>query len=500
MPNNTLRKGDILAIRRGNRIERVLFPASIDEYIPENSPARFFDAFVEALDLTKLGIAVYPFKPGCPTYDPKAMLKLLIYGTSYGVRSSRKLERAVNNDLSFIWLMGGLKPDHKTISEFRGNNKAALKYLLKACVSLCVEMGLIAGNILFVDGSKMRANAGIARSWTREKLEEERDNIDEWIEELVDSSARLDCDEEGLPSEAFVEKELLKSGRRKKKIAIALDEMERREEKRKMNPPKANKSSLSNLTVNVTDPDCVRSRSRQGSHASYNAQVVTDDENGFIVSSEAVADEVDWTHFANQINNASENMGKKCSIAVGDAGYADVDELEKIDRQKIRVIVPAQSQASGKAPKRFAKENFKYDKERDIYICPEEKELKFFCEEKDGMRRYGAGDICLSCCHYGVCTKSKIGRCIKRHRKEESVQYFKDEYAKPESQKIYKHRKERAEVPFGHFKRNLGAGHFLLRGINGVNAELSILSTCFNLIRMINICGVAGLIAKLVDT
>ena len=94
---------------------------------------------------------------GPPEHDPGAMLKLLVYGYSYGIRSSRKLERATYHNLSFIWLVGGLKPDHKTISRFRRNNRSALQQVLRQCVRLSLQLGLIEGNTLFVDGSNKKS-------------------------------------------------------------------------------------------------------------------------------------------------------------------------------------------------------------------------------------------------------------------------------------------------------------------------------------------------------
>jgi transposase len=124
-------KGFLMAYRYGNRCQKTLFPQSIDEYIPNDAPVRAYDVIIGSLDFGELGIEVDPHKVGCPQYDPKVMLRLLVYGYSYGVRSSRKLEREANYNLSFIWLTGGLKPDHKTIAEFRRKNKTALQNVLK---------------------------------------------------------------------------------------------------------------------------------------------------------------------------------------------------------------------------------------------------------------------------------------------------------------------------------------------------------------------------------
>ncbi|GAG51559.1 unnamed protein product, partial [marine sediment metagenome] len=174
-----------MAYRYGDRQQKTLFPQSIDEYIPQVAPVRAYDVFVDSLDFNKLGINIEPHKVGCPQYAPKIMLKLLLYGYSYGVRSSRKLEREAHYNLSFIWLTGGLKPDHKTIAEFRKNNKDSLRKVLKQCARLCVKLDLIEGNTLFVDGTKIRANASIKNSWTKERCSRHLKKIDKRIKEIL---------------------------------------------------------------------------------------------------------------------------------------------------------------------------------------------------------------------------------------------------------------------------------------------------------------------------
>src|SRR3989338_5436530 len=122
-----------MSYRHGERDEPVRLPPTIEAYVSLEDPVRAYDAFVESLDFEELCIEFNPHKVGNPQYDPKAMLKLLVYGYSYGFRSSRKLERAVHDNFSFVWLTCGLKPDHKTIAEFRRRNKASLKNVLKQC-------------------------------------------------------------------------------------------------------------------------------------------------------------------------------------------------------------------------------------------------------------------------------------------------------------------------------------------------------------------------------
>lgn len=131
------------------REQNQLFPASIEEYSSPEDPVRAYDAFVEQVDFSQLGIELDEHQVGPPEFDPGTMVKLLVYGHSYGIRSSRKLERATHHNKSFMWLMGGLKPDHKTISRFRRDNTAALKNMLRQCAQVCLRLGLIEGNTPF---------------------------------------------------------------------------------------------------------------------------------------------------------------------------------------------------------------------------------------------------------------------------------------------------------------------------------------------------------------
>ncbi len=124
-----------MAYKIGNKMQLSLFPDRIDDYVGPNDPVRVYDAFVDALDFCSLGISIEQSKSGADEYYPKQMLKLFVYGCSYGFRSSRKLERACEHNVSFMWLMNGLKPDYRTIARFRKRHKEAVKKVLKQCRS-----------------------------------------------------------------------------------------------------------------------------------------------------------------------------------------------------------------------------------------------------------------------------------------------------------------------------------------------------------------------------
>jgi len=236
----------------------------------------------------------------------------------------------------------------------------------------------------------------------------------------------------------------------------------------------------------------------QGSHASYNVQSVVDDQHGLIVHAEAVSQTSDVNQFAQQIDQANEVLKKPCEVACADAGYADTAELKKIDEQGIKVVVPSQRQALHKEEKPFSKSHFRYDKEKDCYFCPEQNELLYECtDQKRGKKYYriSAAGFCQSCVHYGKCTSDNKGRRIMRLMLEDLKEKFEAQYEA--SKEIYARRKTRAEHPFGHIKRNLKTDSFMLRGRDGVQAETSLLATCFDLRRMMTIVGISALIEKL---
>ena len=472
-----------MAYRYGNRTQMSLFPAAIEDYVPKNAPVRAYDVMVAALDINKLGIEYNPGKVGNSAYDPIAMLKLLVYGYSYGVQSSRKLEREVNYNVSFMWLTGGLKPDHKTIAEFRRKNKLALQRVLGQCVRVCDKLGLIDGNILFVDGSKMRANASISNHWTEKRCQKRLKKIDKRIEEILLECDKIDEAEESHASLVKLDEQLQDQSVLKDKVRGILTEIERE----------------GKTSVNTTDSDCTRIHGRQGSHAGYNAQSVVDEKHGLIVNSDVVSDNNDLAQFADQIEQANETLGYTCQIACADAGYANYEELEKVERNEIKVIVPSKKQASHKEPKAFAKKTFRYDAERDVYICPADQEMTRRGVVHNNKKVYRInGDTCRKCRYFGECTRSSgHGRKITRYTNEEFRDKLAKQYRQSDSQAVYRLRKQKVELPFGHVKRNLGAGHFLLRGREGVQAEMSLLSSCFNMVRMINIIGVSGLLAML---
>jgi transposase len=478
-----------MAYKYGNRSQLTFLPDCIEKYVSEEDPVRVYDAFVDALNPKELGIEIDENAVGNSWYDPVTMIKILVYGYSYGWRSSRKLERALHHNLSFIWLTGGLKPDHKTISNFRKEHKESLKKVLKQCARVCIKLGLIEGNTLFADGSKFRANAGKSQTKTLETWKKYQKHVETRIEQLLEECQKIDENEK--ESLVTINKELQSKKRLKNKIGQLLQEMQE-----SPSPQKGEKK------INGTDPDCDIMKSRQGSHAGYNSQIVTDDTHGLIVSTDVTTSKNDLNELSKQIEKADEILGKPCKNVCADAGYSSVDDIKTLLDQQKTVVVPNNKQAQ-KVPKeeRFGKKAFSYNPETDTYTCPNGEKMypgKYRDDRNRIQYRMKKPSACSSCVHFGACTSSRYGRRIYRLVNEKTKEILEKSYESKEGQQLYAKRKERVEHPFGHIKRNLGAGTFLLRGLEGVNAELSLLGTCFNITRMITIIGgVAPLIENL---
>ena len=148
-------------IAGSDRSQLLLLPEAIDDYVAADNPVRFIDAFVEGLDLRVAGFErVEPKATGRPGYAPGDLLKLYIYGYLNRVRSSRRLEAECHRNIEVIWLLRSLKPDFKTIADFRSDNRAAFKKVFREFVILCRRLDLFERELLAVDGTRIKAEQG----------------------------------------------------------------------------------------------------------------------------------------------------------------------------------------------------------------------------------------------------------------------------------------------------------------------------------------------------
>ena len=204
-----------------DRGQATLFPECLEDWIEEDNPVRVIDAFVEKLDLFRLGFdGVAPEATGRPSYHPAVLLKLYIYGYLGRVQSSRRLEREAERNVEVMWLTGRLIPDHKTIADFRKDSGPAIKQVCVQFVELCRLMGLLTNASVAIDGSKFKAVNTRDKNFTRGKVERRRAQLEQSVARYL---AQLDTADRQEPSEELA----AKTAHLKEKLAKVESEMQR---------------------------------------------------------------------------------------------------------------------------------------------------------------------------------------------------------------------------------------------------------------------------------
>jgi transposase len=180
-------------IERDARAQGTLFPVTLEELIPEDHFCRVIDAFVDRLDMQKLGFArAEAAETGRPGYDPRDLLKLYLYGYLQQIRSSRRLESECRRNVELMWLLGRLCPDHKSIAEFRRMHRHAVTQGGAELVKFARSAGLIRGEWIAIDGSKFRAVSSVSSVHERAAVErylESLETADREDELIVENSA-----------------------------------------------------------------------------------------------------------------------------------------------------------------------------------------------------------------------------------------------------------------------------------------------------------------------
>src|SRR5213596_2387942 len=281
-------------VEEADRGQWTLLPECLDDFIDESNPVRAVDAFVDALNLGKLGFeGVDPAATGRPAYHPSLLLKLYIYGYLNRVQSSRRLEREAGRNVEVMWLLGRLAPDHKTIADFRKDNGLALRKVCARFVELCREMGLLATASVAIDGSKFKAVNNRDKNFTRAKVERRRAQLEESVARYL---SQLDTADRHEPTEALARK----TERLKEKLAKLTQEMA------KLAAIEAQMLASPDQQVSLTDPDSrsMATSGRGSGVVGYNVQVAVDTEHHLIVTHEVTNSGSDRSQLANVASQA----------------------------------------------------------------------------------------------------------------------------------------------------------------------------------------------------
>lgn len=463
-----------------DRNQLTMQPMCLDDMIPQDAEVRALEVIVEKMDIPSLGFTYTETKEtGRKPFNPSDMFKLYAYSYFNGIRSSRKIERECHRNVELMWLLNGLKPDFKTIADFRKNNKKSIKNAFKKFSMICCELGLIGKEIVAVDGSKFRASNSRLKYHSEKKIEEKIKHHNKMAEQYMDL---LDaCDEDETNNPKYTKDELTA---KIEKIAKRLDELDTLKEEVKKNG-----------TIYETDKDSrMMKTNNNGVDICHNVQIAVDSKNHLVVAVDATSQPVDKEQLHSMALQAKQELDAESITVVADKGYYSALQFAKCAEDNIIPIVSKANHNYRAITEEYAKEAFIYDEEQDGYICPEGHLLLPYNSKPTSKYKdhkcYRNFEACANCSKKQKCTKLKC-RIIK----DRPLQKYAHEVDKrtEANKEMYYLRKQTAEHPFGTVKRAFGFSYFLTRGNENVKTESILHFFAYNLKRVINIVGVKEL-------
>ena len=409
MSNLYIKEGvDIMPFIEGqDRNQVTLLPNTLEEYISEDNPVRVIDAYVNSIDLEDMGFATFSAqKAGQRPYKRRALLKLYIYCYMNRIRSSRRVEIETTRNIELMWLIGKISPDHGTISSFMKNNKDSIKKLFKEFTLILKGFGLIDGNLMAIDGTKIKANSAKGKHYNENIINKKMEYYEAKVEEYINNFLKT-TDNENL----------------KHKMTEKIDSYKKRIEQ--LNILKKALKEEGKSQVCLTDPDSKSMKNNGKFEVCFNMQAVVDSKNKLFVAVEVVNDVNDQGQLSNMINNSKQVFEKDRKITVvADTGYFNMSEILKSLDSNTEILIKSQKGKQEKLESGFDKTNFRYNKTNDTYICPKGYVLAFKWNGKQNgndYKRYTCEND-MDCGVKSSCTTSKSGRSVTRLKEEEIIE------------------------------------------------------------------------------
>jgi transposase len=464
------------------RTQDALLPGRLEDYVTEENPVRVVDAFVEQLDLAKLGFeGMHPEATGRPAYHPSTLLKIYLYGYLNRIQSSRRLERETHRNVELMWLTGRLMPDFKTIANFRKDNGPAIRAACRQFMELCHRLKLFSQALVAVDGSKFKAVNNRDRNFTVAKVQRRMEHIEASINRYM---ASLDTADQ---AEAATDQG--RSGKLKEKIAALKQRMQQLKE------IEAVVQAAPDKQISLTDPDArsMATSAKGRGIVGYNVQTAVDAEHHLIVAHEVTNVGNDRGQLATMAKQAQAAMDRKDLEVIADRGYFKGEQILACQNAGVTPFVPKPLTSGSTAEGRFGKPDFAYSANDNTYRCPAGERLTWrYASIEDGMTLHVYWTtVCPQCPLQSNCTTGKERR-IKRWEHEgvlEAMQQRLD--AAPEKMLV---RRQTVEHPFGTIKAWMGATHFLTKTLGRVSTEMSLHVLAYNLKRLMQIIGVVPLV------
>lgn len=494
-----------------NPNQLMILPPSLEELIAANHPGRTVHEIIERIDLSRV-YCCYS-ENGSSSYHPKMLLKILVYGYLENCYSSRKLEKAIQENLVFMWLAGMQRPDHHTINRFRSERlRHVIGDIFAQVVLLLHEEGLLDIKEVYTDGTKIEANANRYTFVWGKAVKKSKERISAQLKELWAYAGSVASAELGTQEPEFINPSPEKVTQTIEKINRALEgKTVDKKVKQKLNYAKKNWPAKLEEYVkkeevlgdrnsySKTDPDATFMRMKEDHmkngqlKPAYNLQLSTHGQ--FVVNYSIHPNPNDTLTLKPHLELYRSRYGFFPGICTADAGYGSEENYSYLEANSIEAFVKyslfhKELKQESKPNRTYGLlEDLYYDSERDRYICPMGQAMEPSGESSrktstgfvQHLRHYQAKN-CTGCPLAGSCKAGKDGKVLQVNR---TLQNHKHKAkALLTSEEGIKKRKQRAtdvEPVFGHLKYNKGMGRYLLRGKEKVEVETGLLVIAHNL-------------------
>lgn len=497
-----------LAIKSDNRKQNLLLPPSLDELVPENHMVRVVDAVIDRLDISDI-LSTYR-GGGNSAFNPKMMLKVLVFAYLSNVYSSRRIEELLKRDIYFMWLAGMKRPDFRTINYYRGKRlKEGFDTVFTQVVRLLHEEGFVSLKVQYIDGTKIESVANKYTFVWRGSVEKYDARLKAKTEALlrqIEQNHAIENQENPVPEELTAEEVTKRVERIKEKVdADNLGKEERKALKQietdsvpRMNRYREQLETMgSRNSYSKTDPDATFMRMKEDAMLNgqlkpgYNVQIST--ENQFITNFGIYQRPTDTLTMISYLESFKARYGMQSEEIVADSGYGSEENYEYMFSNGMTPYVKYNmfhvEQRRGYRNNPFRVSNLFYNPDDDFYVCPMGQKLNFIRQEK----RYTASGYqqtvsvyrasrCEGCPLRGQCHKSKRDRQIE-------VNHTLDDYKARArelltSEQGLKHRSNRPiepEAVFGQIKECGRFRRLRLKGLTGAKIDFGLKALAHNL-------------------
>lgn len=497
-----------------DQAQMFLLPPHLEELIENNHPVRIVNEIIDKIDIKPLE---REYKGGgTSSYNPKMLLKVLVYGYLRNVYSSRKIEGMLKENIHMMWISGMNKPDHHTINRFRSERlKKVLEKIFSQIVELLIEAGQLSIKEIYIDGTKIEANANKYTFVWGKAVKKNKERIRKQLKELWEYSQRIaeeeDKEEEREEFDQIdpekVEKtikkidEVLKDKPVNKKVKQKLGYAKKNWSKNLKKYEEQEKKLGDRNSYSKTDEEATFMRMKEDHmlngqlKAGYNLQISSS--NQYIVNYSLHQKPTDTTTLPVHIESYKEKYGKTPEVLVADAGYGSEENYEYLENQKIEGYVKYnyfdKEQKKTKTDKNpFTADKLYYNKEEDCYYCPMGQKMKKIGERiKKSENNYSKKIAlyqainCNGCPVRGVCHNQKGNRIISvSHRGNYLRKKAKEKLETEEGVKYRKKRPVDVEPVFGNIKQNKKFKRFYLRGLQKVKTEFGLIAISHNLAKL----------------